>query len=333
MVEFAYKAYKRTFAGEYQTASHELSQRPGILLRLRDGDGKVGFGEIAPIESFGTESFLAALSVCSELQENFEYEKALERMNLFPCFRFALDSAHEMLLHKNELGLLQKPWPVCGLVTAIGDRNRYDKLFGQGYQSLKIKIGKSDFAEECRMVEAIVGMSEGKIPIRMDANGTMDRARTTRWMEFASECPVEFIEQPMAKGMEREMSAIARDFPVKLALDESVCFLDDLKRWSDFQWEGVYVVKPSIAGSRQALLDELEKLPEDSIVFSSSLESMVGASAALSLAIESGKQVRALGFGVEDLFLKDGASLLLGPFLQPDGLGSMEDFEDLWDNF
>ena len=333
MVEFAYKAYKRTFAGEYQTASHELSQRPGILLRLRDGDGKVGFGEIAPIESFGTESFLAALSVCSELQENFEYEKALERMNLFPCFRFALDSAHEMLLRKNELGLLQKPWPVCGLVTAIGDRNRYDKLFGQGYQSLKIKIGKSDFAEECRMVEAIVGMSEGKIPIRMDANGTMDRARTTRWMEFASECPVEFIEQPMAKGMEGEMSAIARDFPVKLALDESVCFLDDLKRWSDSQWEGVYVVKPSIAGSRQALLDELEKLPEDSVVFSSSLESMVGASAALSLAIESGKQARALGFGVEDLFLKDGASLLLGPFLQPDGLGSMEDFEDLWDNF
>ena len=62
MVEFAYKAYKRTFAGEYQTASHELSRRPGILLRLRDGDGKVGFGEIAPIESFGTESFLAALS-------------------------------------------------------------------------------------------------------------------------------------------------------------------------------------------------------------------------------------------------------------------------------
>ena len=125
MVEFAYKAYKRTFAGEYQTASHELSQRPGILLRLRDGDGKVGFGEIAPIESFGTESFLAALSVCSELQENFEYEKALDRMNLFPCCRFALDSAHETLLCEmnrgccRNLGLcadLLLPWEI---VTAL----------------------------------------------------------------------------------------------------------------------------------------------------------------------------------------------------------------------
>ncbi|MCH2386862.1 MAG: o-succinylbenzoate synthase [Opitutales bacterium] len=332
MVEFAYKAYKRKFADEYQTASHKLSQRPGILLRLRDGDGKVGFGEIAPIESFGTESFLAALSVCSELQENFEYEKAICRMNLFPCVRFALDSAHETLLRENEPGLLKKPWPVCGLITALGDRNRIEMLLGQGYQSLKIKIGKSDFAEECRMVNAIVDMSEGKIPIRMDANGVLDRVRTTQWMEFASECPVEFIEQPMAKGMEREMRVIARDFPVKLALDESICFVDDLKRWSDSHWEGVYVVKPSIAGSRHALLNELEKLPEDSVVFSSSLESMVGASAALRVAIESDKQVRALGFGAEELFLNDGASLPLGPFLQPDGLGSMEDFEELWKN-
>ena len=330
MVEFAYKAYKRTFADDYQTASHELSQRPGILLRLRDGDGRLGFGEIAPIDSFGTESFLAALSICSELQENFEYEKALDRMEFFPCLRFALDSAHEVLSRGYDQGLLQKPWPVSGLVTDLGDRNRIEELLGQGYQSLKIKIGKLDFTEERRLVEAIVDLSEGKIPIRMDANGTLDLARTTRWLEFASEFPVEYIEQPMAKGMEREMSSIARDFPVKLALDESVCFVDDLKRWSDFHWEGVYVVKPSIAGSRQALLEELGNLPDHSVVFSSALESMIGASTALSLAIESGKQVRALGFGVEDLFLKDGVSLLLGPFLQPNGLGSMEDFEELW---
>jgi len=332
MVEFEYKAYRRTFAEKYQTASHELAQRSGILLRLRDRDGGMGFGEVAPIESFGTESFLSALSVCQVLQEDFEYEKSIDRINSFPCLRFALDSAQEMLSSGHDGGLLEKPWPVCGLVAELGDRNRIGELLSQGYQSLKIKIGKTGFAEERRGLEALVDLSEGKVPIRLDANGSLDRVATTQWLEFASEFPVEYLEQPMAKGLEREMTAIARDFPVRIALDESVCFVDDLKRWSDFHFEGVYVIKPSIVGGRQVLLEELEKLPEDSVVFSSSLETLVGASAALRVAINSGKRVRALGFGVEELFQNDRASLRLGPFLQPHGLGLMEDFQELWNN-
>jgi len=332
MVEFEYKAYRRTFAEKYQTASHELAQRSGILLRLRDRDGGMGFGEVAPIESFGTESFLSALSVCQVLQEDFEYEKSIDRINSFPCLRFALDSAQEMLSSGHDAGLLEKPWPVCGLVAELGDRNRIGELLSQGYQSLKIKIGKTGFAEERRGLEALVDLSEGKVPIRLDANGSLDRVATTQWLEFASEFPVEYLEQPMAKGLEREMTAIARDFPVRIALDESVCFVDDLKRWSDSHFEGVYVIKPSIVGGRQVLLEELEKLPEDSVVFSSSLETLVGASAALRVAINSGKRVRGLGFGVEELFQNDRASLRLGPFLQPHGLGLMEDFQELWNN-
>lgn len=332
MVEFAYKAYRRTFAEKYQTASHELAQRSGVLLRLRDSDGRIGFGEVAPIESFGTESFLSALSICEELQESFEYEKSISRLNSFPCLRFAVDSAQEMLSSRYGSGRLKKPWPVCGLVADLGCRGRIEELLSQGFQSLKVKIGKSGFAEERRGLEVLVDLSEGKVPIRLDANGSLDRVATAQWLEFASEFPVEYLEQPMAKGLEGEMTAIARDFPVRMALDESVCFVDDLKRWSDSHWEGVYVIKPSIVGSRRGLVEELEKLPDDSVVFSSSLETLVGASAALGVAIDSGKRVRALGFGVEELFQNDGASLRLGPFLQPDGLGSMEDFQQLWNN-
>ena len=332
MVEFAYKAYRRTFAEEYQTASHELSRRSGILLRLRDSDGRVGFGEIAPIEPFGTESFLAALSLCRELQENFEYEELVDRLSSFPCLRFAVDAARHMLSNGCDPRSLSDPWPVCGLIADSSDRKKIEELLGQGYQTLKIKIGKLDFAKERGNLDAIVDLSEGKIRVRLDANGSLDRAKTIQWLELASELPVEYLEQPMAKGLEGEMRTIARDFPVRMALDESVCFVDDLKRWSDSHWEGVYVVKPSIAGSRRALLEELEKLPDDSVVFSSSLESLIGASMALSLAIDSGKRFRALGFGVEELFQNDGASLRLGPFMQRDGLGSMEDFQALWNS-
>ncbi len=330
MVEFAYKAYRRTFAKEYQTASHELSQRPGILLRLRDGDGRVGFGEIAPIESFETESLLAALSRCEELQGKFEYEESRDSLNSFPCLQFATESAYEMLGVGSVSQSVDAPWPVCGLVADATDRSRIEGLLEQGYRTIKFKIGKSEFAEERRNIDAFVEGSDGKIGIRLDANGSLDRAKTIQWLEYASDVPVEYLEQPMAKGSEREMSIIARDFPARLALDESVCFVDDLKRWNDFHWEGVYVVKPSIAGGRRALLDELLRIPDERVVFSSSLETLVGASTAIGLAIESTKRSRALAFGVEDLFQNDGASLQLGPFLQSDSLGSIEDFEELW---
>jgi o-succinylbenzoate synthase len=51
-----HRIYRRAFQAPVRTAHGSWTQREGILLRLRSQDGTVGFGEVAPIPDFGTET-------------------------------------------------------------------------------------------------------------------------------------------------------------------------------------------------------------------------------------------------------------------------------------
>ncbi len=224
---------------------------------------------------------------------------------------------------------LQKPWPVCGLVSSLDAVDEIEEKLKMHYQCLKFKIGKGSLLEELKAVDRVVERSEGKVLIRLDANGMLDYRTAAEWLERAAELPVEFIEQVLPVGQEKEMRRLAADFPTPLALDESVASVDDLKRWRDEQWEGLYVIKPSLSGSLEALEGELENGAGD-CVFSSSLETKIGAANAIGFAISQVGSARALGFGVERLFGDRNIGLDLGPFLQNGGLPSSDILESLW---
>ena len=330
MVEFDFKAYRRTFAKVYQTASDAMLTRSGILIRLRDGEGRVGFGELAPIESFGTESFVGGLAACAGLKGEFEYDSVRDQLKGYPCLRFGIEFALEMMLGEDVFPNIEDPWPVCGLVPSLADLEMVERRLEQGYRCLKFKISKAPFADERRALDRIFEITGDAIAIRLDANGGMELRETRNWLEYLAEMPIEFLEQPMARGEEATMLRLSEDYPTRLALDESVRSVDDLNRWRDEHWSGVYVIKPSLAGEYAGLIDTLKEGEPESLVFSSSLESMVGATAALSVAIEVAEGANPLGFGVEELFADRNVGLFVGPFLQRDVLPDWEDFQDLW---
>ncbi len=330
MVEFEFKAYRRRFSDRFSTAATSISHRSGILVKLRDRDDRVGFGEVAPIESFGTESFVSALSACTELKGKIEYNSTIESLREYPCTRFGIDSAMAAIESETYPPSPSKPWPICGLIPEIKQLDRVEELVEEGYRCLKLKIGKEPFASERACLDQIVGITGDDLKLRLDANGGLNLKEAQRWLDFIDELPIEFIEQPLPVGQEADMARLANDFATQIALDESVRSVDDLKRWKDAHWTGKFVIKPSLAGARQSLIDELRDGDREQIIFSSSLETLVGTTASLSAAIEVGAGERALGFGVESLFSDRGVSAILGPFLQPDGLASLDDMEALW---
>ncbi|MBD5780240.1 o-succinylbenzoate synthase [Pelagicoccus sp. NFK12] len=329
MHRFQYKAYRRRFAGDFSNAKERFATREGILIRMEDGDGRVGFGEVAPIPSFGTESFASALGVAESLQEKVEVEQALAELGGYPCFSWAMESALDMIAREGHWTELAKPRPVCGLVSDINNLAEIEEKLSLHYQCLKFKIGKGALLDELKALDRVVDASDGKVGIRLDANGMLDYRTAAAWLERTAELPVEFIEQVLPRGEEREMRRLAGDFPTALALDESVASVDDLKRWRDEQWEGLYVIKPSLCGRLSDLEAELQGEASD-CVFSSSLETMVGAANAIEFAIRQKGLERALGFGVERLFADRNIGLELGPFLQNGGLPSSGSFESLW---
>jgi O-succinylbenzoate synthase len=198
--------------------------------------------------------------------------------------------------------------------------------------------------------------------LRLDANGAWDRRRAERWLERCAERPVEFVEQPCfadpAQGataqrrIEDLLLGLAGNFPTPIALDESLVGENDIERWIGAGWPGVFVIKPSLIADIHSALRRLEKA-KASVVFSSALETAIGARAALKVAFgwnamlttpgptQSGEEAtpsgstvsprsRALGFGVWPLFADarfDGP--YAAPFLRMDDVDRIN-VEAVW---
>ncbi len=173
-----------------------------------------------------------------------------------------------------------------------------------------------DIADELSLLEDVLGELPSGAKLRLDANGAWDRRQAARWLERAAERPIEFIEQPVAadsRGAADVLRGLAGDFPTPIALDESLVGARDVERWLAADWRGVFVIKAALLGDPAPVIARLATAKAD-VVFSSALETAVGARAALQIAFAWTGKPRALGFGVWPLFTQSGFD---GPFSAP----------------
>ncbi len=195
-----------------------------------------------------------------------------------------------------------------------------DRRAGLGFRIFKWKVGVGDVADELALLDDVVAALPSGARLRLDANGAWDRRTAERWLDRVANYPVEFVEQPVPAGgggnarergrAEDLLLGLAGDFPTRLALDESLVGGGDVARWLGLGWPGIWVVKPSLLDDAQGVLWRLKSsgVRCGDVVFSSALETAVGARVALELAfawnasLSSGEVPRALGFGVWPLF-------------------------------
>jgi len=193
-----------------------------------------------------------------------------------------------------------------------------------------VGVGHAD--DEIAILDDLVAAVPSGSLFRLDANGAWDRRVASAWLSRASERPVEFVEQPVEPSGPRSVDTLlglAADFPVPLALDESIVSDGDVGLWLDRGWKGYFVVKPSLLADPRAALNRLA-CGKARVVFSSALETALGAKASLGLAFAWTGAKAALGFGVNPLFADsrfDGPGL--GPFISSEEVGSI-DAEALW---
>lgn len=180
-----------------------------------------------------------------------------------------------------------------------------------GFRVFKWKVGVGDLADELALLDDVCASLPAGAKLRLDANGAWDRRKAEKWLERCADRPVEFVEQPCfvahAEGADRQRRAedvlrgLADDYPTPIGLDESLVGDGDVERWIGAGWPGVFVVKPSLIGDIRGAMARLEKA-RARVVFSSALETTVGAQAALRVAFAWTGEPRALGFGVWPLF-------------------------------
>ena len=306
-----------------------MDHREGILIRLRHESGDSGYGEIAPLESFGSEAVEKAERLLKSFHESIGssvFESVSEEE--YPCTCYALGCTLRQL--KREAGssdsrAFSEPVPTTRLI----QNNAFDTVDMpvrqlSGADTIKIKIGDGALepCEEMQRIGKAIDWcrTRGK-RIRLDANEQLDVDTTRDWLDFLSPHAgvIEFLEQPMDRCMLPELAELNRGSPIPIALDESMSVLRYQERFSgkdDF----LYVVKPSLG---DLSIVEAFGIPEDRIILSSVFETAIGFSELLELPYRSWVG----GLDTQNIFERDSLSY---PLADTGYVRGQIDHESIW---
>lgn len=309
-----YRRYALPFRAPVRTAHGVWPVREGVIVRLEDASGRVGWGEAAPVPGFGTETVEEDAGFLLGMGERIGAIALDTVPPAMPCLRRALGSACAGAVADQTAS---PPYlPVAALLPAGKAALAMVPVRAEaGFRTFKWKVGVGDPADELVLLDDLCALLPEGARLRLDANGAWDRRTAEHWLERCAERPVEFVEQPSyAKASEGTalrhktddlLLGLAGSFPTPIALDESIAGDGDVERWIGAGWPGVFVVKPALHGNLAGTLAELAKA-KASVVFSSALETAVGMQSALRAAFAwrepTAAKPRALGFGVAPLF-------------------------------
>ena len=89
--------YQRRFRTPLHTAHGFWRVRQGLILRLTDEAGRRGYGEVAPLPWFGTETLEVAMEFCQSLAGSISKVECLPVPGELPCCQFAIATALEQV--------------------------------------------------------------------------------------------------------------------------------------------------------------------------------------------------------------------------------------------
>ncbi|AXS81489.1 o-succinylbenzoate synthase [Dechloromonas sp. HYN0024] len=253
----------------WQTSLGKIDQRQGRLLRLTSAEGLTGWGDCAPLPTFGITEPLATA--------------------------FAEECAH-LDLQAQQAGLPLNAWlsgepPVTGLkvnknLGPIGnvDRAMLVAAADAGFSVVKLKLGQFPVAEEIAALQQLACYLPPTLGLRLDANRAWCVADAQSFIAACAGLPIEALEEPLAEPTPPLLAKLQASAAFPLAIDESVELLDaDFFRHPPVRR---MVIKPARHGG---LLSSIElalraRASRLEVIITSSLESSCGLLACAHLA-------------------------------------------------
>lgn len=213
-----------------------------IIVRIATHDGAEGWGEAAPWAPFGNTAETTLVAIVSALRPALlGGDPAAIALRMADCTKAI--AGHPEAKAAVEMAL----WDIAGkranlpLAALLGgavtsaiplsfsiadpdfaaDLERAQAMWADGHRIFKVKTGFAGHAEDLRRLEALRGALP-RADLRVDYNqglAPLDAIRTLRDIEAFRPT---FIEQPVPRGEEAAMAAIAAALDTPLMADESV---------------------------------------------------------------------------------------------------------------
>ncbi|MFK8183857.1 MAG: o-succinylbenzoate synthase [Phormidesmis sp.] len=315
-LSFEFRPYRRPFRRPLKTSHGAWKHREGIILRLSDAQGRVGYGEIAPLPWFGSETQAQALTFCRKVPVHLCTSGGFTILPTLPACKFGFEVAMDNLsrntpssLRSAELATVQYSALLPAGQAAL---TAWPPLWALGHRTFKWKIGVAPVAVEMAWLKSLMDQLPLSAKLRLDANGGLNELSAHHWLDCCDRLGhrVEFIEQPLPPDRFDDLLKLAHRYKTPIALDESVTTLEHLKTHYFRGWDGIYVIKAAIFGSPSQLKQFCLDYPVD-LVISSVFETDIGRQALIDLAVELAALLpnapcRVLGLGTQQWLPNDG---------------------------
>ncbi len=296
--DFKYFPYSLQLKIPFQSSAQTIKQRDGFIISLIDELGNQSFGEASPLSGFSIETHNDLIQNLSEIRSKFvdfflsedltAINNQLSTLKLVPSLRFALEQAILSLVIKRNksfvnqfVGALKSEINV-NAVFGFGETNEIlsavEEKINDGYNTVKIKIGRSNFEDDLKLISMIRQKFGEGVNLRLDVNGKWEFEEAKKYLKLLSPFNIQYIEEPC-----NNLSSLIKLSEVSLipiAVDESAYTIDDFFEVINNSNIEFIVLKPMVLGGLISSLEIIKKAEKKNkkIIISSSFESAVGKS-------------------------------------------------------
>lgn len=288
--DMSFRGYGGRVPAALGNARQRWRERRGLLLRLGDADGRVGWGEASPLPGYSADTLdQAAAALDSWLQQPHLRDDGRARTAAqdvaailsaadgpaVPSARFAIETAGLDLLGRRLERPLWRllaedpgaaPIPLTALITELDPQRavaQAEEAEARGIGHFKVKIGRSgEWRREVETIAALRQTGPGRI-LRFDANRTLPADLLFERLEILAPFEPELLEEPVASAVLADLAAgprldELRALGVPLALDESLQeegVLESLRPLFDAGICRALVLKPMALGGFRVCLE------------------------------------------------------------------------------
>ncbi len=275
-----------------------------LFLSVTEG-GLTGWGEVAPGKTEGAETPAEAQKMLQGVWGDGMDTGAIHDIwdrahgeGVAPCALAGLDMALWDLKSKQAgmplhslLGLARRG-VASSLTVGINPpevvRERVPLLLEKGARALKIKLGSPEGIEADKAMYAAVleAVGQANVALRVDANGGWSLKDARHMMGWLAERRAEYIEQPLVRGAEDQLTDLFRDRALPIFVDESCRMSGDIPGFAD-RVDGVNLKLMKCGGITEAL-----RIVATARAFG--LKTMIGCMGESSISIAAGASIGAL---------------------------------------
>ncbi|SJL83434.1 o-succinylbenzoate synthase [Vibrio palustris] len=256
--------------------NNKLTHRVGYVVELSE-QGRVGYGEIAPLPGFSPESVEEAGALAKEMMGDWVEYRCFNYEHAFASVACGLSMAEMELTQQLPQRGNYNTAPLCK-----GDPDALWPILGNmvGEKIAKVKVGRHEPIRDGMMVSLLLE-SIPNLKLRLDANRAWSREQADKFISYLPQSMrhrIVFIEEPCHKPS--DSLSFSLDSGVFIAWDET---LQDAAQQPNFRVADLtggraLIIKPMVLGSLgycQNLIEQANAMNMQ-VVVSSSIESSLG---------------------------------------------------------